>query len=208
MGITANVISIYYSVGDPISPGTIADLCNQHFFPIIELDDANHTLAQIANGADDKPLETLATELGTMQTPVGIVFDHEFNGPWFSWGWQHVTPAQFVAAWRHIVTIFRSDGATNVTWIWNPNVTTPYTDPDLAAWYPGDAYVNWVGLDGYFYATTDTFTSVFTGTINQVRAFTKRPQIIMETGLTQPPAGRAPLPAYSRAPRIPPACLG
>ena len=120
---------------------------------------------------------------------MGVVFDHEFNGPWFDWGWQHATPAQFVAAWRHIVTLFRNYGATNVIWIWNPNVTTRYTAPDLQAWYPGDAYVNWVGLDGYFYATTDTFASVFSPTISQIRAFTKRPQIIMETG-ANPASGR------------------
>lgn len=182
MGITSNVTAVYYSIGQPIDTQTIASLCAQHIFPVIELDDANNSPAQIANGADDKSLESYALELGTMQTPVGVVFDHEFNGPWFDWGWQHATPAQFVAAWRHIVTLFRNYGATNVIWIWNPNVTTLYTTPDLQAWYPGDAYVNWVGLDGYFYATTDTFASVFSPTISQIRAFTKRPQIIMETG--------------------------
>ena len=187
MGITANVVSLYYNVGQTINMQTIANLCAQHMLPIIELDD--NSLAQVTSGAEDKALASYALALGTMQTPVGIVFDHEFNGPWFPYGYSHVTPAQFVAAWRHIVTIFRDNGASNVIWIWNPNVTSLYTAPDLKPWYPGDAYVNWIGLDGYFYATTDTYASVFSPTINQIRAFTKRPQIIMETGAS-PDSGR------------------
>jgi mannan endo-1,4-beta-mannosidase len=168
----------------------IASLCAQHMFPVIELDDATHSLAQIASGVDDKALEGYALTLGTMQTPVGIVFDHEFNGPWFPWGYTHVQPADFVAAWRHIVTIFRDQGATNVTWIWNPNVASEGTAPDLQAWYPGDAYVSWVGVDGYFYLTTDTYTSVFDHTFTEVRAFTKRPLFIAETG-ANPASGRS-----------------
>lgn len=187
MGITSNVISLYYNVGQTINMQTIASLCAQHMLPIIELDD--NSLEQITSGAEDKALESYALALGTMQTPVGIVFDHEFNGPWFPYGYEHVTPGQFVAAWRHLVSLFRNYGATNAIWIWNPNVTSRYTAPDLQPWYPGDAYVNWVGLDGYFYVTTDTYATVFTPTINQIRAFTKRPQIIMETGAS-PTSGR------------------
>jgi mannan endo-1,4-beta-mannosidase len=189
MGITANVTALYFSIGASIPMQTVANLCAQHIFPIIVLQDATKSPAQIASGADDKALQSYALALGTMQTPVGMVFDHEFNGPWSPWGYKNVAPAQFVAAWRHIVTLFRDNGATNVTWIWNPNVTTPYTASSPQPWYPGDAYVNWIGLDGYFYSTSDTYASVFTPTIDQIRAFTKRPQIIMETG-ANPTSGR------------------
>ena len=44
------------------------------------------------------------------------------NGTWYSWGYQHTSPAAFVAAWRHIVTVFRAVGAWNVTWLWTVNV--------------------------------------------------------------------------------------
>lgn len=190
MGITANVISLYYAIGQPINMQTVGSLCSQHKLPVIDIQDEKHSLAQIASGADDQALTSYALGLGTLQAPVAVDFDHEFNGPWFSWGYKNVTPAEFVAAWRHVVTIFRDNGATNVIWIWNPNVTTRWTDPDLQAWYPGDDYVSWVGLDGYFYATTDTYSTVFTPTISQVHAFTKRPVFIVETGAS-PPSGRA-----------------
>ena len=79
-----------------------------------------------------------------------IGFGHEMNAPWYSWGYKHkdVPPATFVAAWRHIVTLFRADGAENVTWLWTINVDTPLTGP-IAEWWPGKGYVTWVGIDGY-----------------------------------------------------------
>jgi mannan endo-1,4-beta-mannosidase len=190
MGITANVTSLYYNIGMSIPMGTVAQLCAQHIFPVLVLEDPNASPAQIASGADDKALESYALALGTMQTPVGLTIDHEFNGPWSSWGYKHATPAQYVAAWRHVVTLFRDNGATNVTWIWNPNVSDQWTAPDLRAWYPGDAYVNWVGLDGYLYATTDTYQSIFGATIDQIHAITTRPVFIVETGAS-PDSGRA-----------------
>jgi hypothetical protein len=190
MGMTANVTALYYSIGTPISTQTVASLCAQHMFPILVFEDANNSPEQIASGADDKALQSYALAIGTMQSPVGVVFDHEFNGPWSPYGYHHATPAQYIAAWRHVVTLFRDNGATNAIWIWNPNVSDKWTAPDLQSWYPGDAYVNWVGLDGYFYLTTDTYESVFSSTIDQIRAFTKRPQIIIETG-ANPASGRA-----------------
>lgn len=67
------------------------------------------------------------------------------------------TSSDFVAAWRHVVSIFRAQGATNVTWIWQ---MTDYafdvnsTDYRYAAkWYPGDNYVNVVGIDSYAWGT-------------------------------------------------------
>ncbi len=72
------------------------------------------------------------------------------NATWYSWGYHHVPPATFVAAWRHVVTLFRDQGAGNVTWLWTINATLGSTGP-IAAWWPGARYVTWVGIDGYYY---------------------------------------------------------
>jgi mannan endo-1,4-beta-mannosidase len=188
-GITANVVSLYYAMGQPIDINTIDDLCAEHIMPIIELDTDSMPLSQITSGAEDGYLRNLALSLSTTQTPVGIDFNHEFNGSWYVWGYQNVKPAQFVAAWQRIVDIFRENGATNVTWIWNPNVAMNRARIDLQPWYPGDDYVTWVGLDGYFYSSNQNYSTVFDNTISQIRAFTKRPMIIMESG-ADPAAGR------------------
>ncbi len=71
--------------------------------------------------------------------------------------------ADFVAAWRHVHDVFVQAGATNVTWVWCPNITTNNTVP-FSALYPGDAYVDWTCLDGYnFYPDWLGFGTIFTG---------------------------------------------
>ena len=98
-----------------------------------------------------------------------IGFGHEMNGSWYPWGYHHVQPATFVAAWRHIVALFASQGALNVTWLWTINDDRPGTGP-IKSWWPGQRYVTWVGIDGYYLRPSDTFGSVFGSTIKQVRA--------------------------------------
>ena len=57
-----------------------------------------------------------------MNGAVAIDFDHEFNGAWSEWGYTHESARTFVAAWRHVVTVFRRNDATDVAWVWNPAV--------------------------------------------------------------------------------------
>jgi hypothetical protein len=59
-------------------------------------------------------------------------------------------PGQFQSAWRAIRNIFEgSNPLTNVTYAWNPNITDYGSHPDPAPFYPGAAYVDWIGIDGY-----------------------------------------------------------
>ena len=104
------------------------------------------------------------------------------NAPWYSWGYGHLPAATFVAAWRHIVTLFRTEGADNVTWLWTLQADRPGTGP-IASWWPGSQYVTWIGIDGYYTSSTDTFASVFGKTISQVRGFTGKPVLLSEVAV-------------------------
>ena len=92
------------------------------------------------------------------------------NGPWYSWGWTHTRAKVFVAAWRHIVDVFRQQGASNVIWLWTVNVDPPNDNAiqNPARWWPGSSYVNWVGIDGYYYKPSWTFAPLFGPTIKIV----------------------------------------
>lgn len=189
-GVAANVASFYIRFGMKLDVPSITSMCERGILPFLEIDTATSAmLRKIVDGSEDSVMASYALELGTVQTPIVIDFNHEFNGPWFAWGYKHVTASEFVAAWRHMVTVFRQNGANNVLWAWNPNVDGNATVQDLQAWYPGDSYVDWVALDGYFYGKWDTFTSVFYPTMRQIRAFTKCPFFIAETG-ANPQSGR------------------
>ena len=142
----------------------------------------------IANGTYDDYLRSYADSVRDFAHAVAIGFGHEMNAPWYSWGYKQTSPATFVAAWRHLVTLFRSAGAGNVTWVWTIQADEPGTRP-IAAFWPGAQYVTWVGIDGYYYRPSDTFASVFGQTIDQVRALTSKPVLLSETAVG-PAAGQ------------------
>ena len=111
------------------------------------------------------------------------------NAYWYSWGYGHLPAATFVAAWRHIVTLFRHQGTSNVTWLWTLQADEPGTGP-IASWWPGEKYVTWVGIDGYYYRPSETFFSIFGKTIAEVRALTGLPVLLSEVAVG-PQAGQA-----------------
>jgi len=157
--------------------------------PLIQIDPTYASVSAIAAGHDDGYLRTYAASVRSFGHPVVIGFGHEMNAPWYSWGYGHVPPQAFIRAWRHIVTLFRQQGADNVTWLWTINASQSETGP-ITSWWPGARYVTWVGVDGYFYRPADTFDTVFAATIHQVRSFTGDPVLISETAVG-PAAGQA-----------------
>ncbi len=162
---------------------SFADLMHQHgAIPFVQIDPTFASMSGIADGAYDDYLRSYADSVRSFGHPVVIGFGHEMNGSWYPWGYHHVRPATFVAAWRHIVALFASQGAQNVTWLWTINDDRPGTGP-IEAWWPGQRYVSWVGIDGYYLRPSDTFGSVFGSTIKQVRAFTKKPVLLSETAV-------------------------
>ena len=157
---------------------------------LVQIDPAGIDLAAIPAGAYDSYLRTYASAVRSYGRRVVLSFGHEMNASWYPWGFGHVAPAIFVAAWRHIVTLFRAVGASNETRLWTVNVTGSSQAAPIAPWWPGVDYVTWVGLDGYFFRSSQTFRSLFGLTIAAVRAITSDPVLIAETGAT-PAAGKA-----------------
>ncbi len=145
------------------------------------------TLASIASGASNLYISRFAQQVKAAGVPIALSFGHEMNGNWYPWGSSDATPASFVAAWRLIHAIFAAAGATNVIWIWNPNVINSAPGP-LQPYYPGNSYVDWIGLTGYFPMTGETtFAQLFGPTMDEIRQFTSKPFIIVETAVETGP---------------------
>jgi hypothetical protein len=75
----------------------------------------------------------------------------EFDGNWFSW--QALTPAaesSYANYFRQIVTAMRSVAGEDFQFVWNPDASA-FTNSgySVAAAYPGNAYVNVIGIDLY-----------------------------------------------------------
>jgi mannan endo-1,4-beta-mannosidase len=162
---------------------TFADMLHDHgMTPFVQIDPTDASVKSIASGDYDDYLLAYADAVADYGHPVVIGFGQEMNAPGYSWGYHHVPPATFVAAWRHIVTVFRKEGADNVTWLWTVDADGPTTGP-IASWWPGRQYVTWVGIDGFYYRPADTFANVFGPTIVQVRALTEAPVLLSETAV-------------------------
>jgi mannan endo-1,4-beta-mannosidase len=159
-----------------------------HITPFVQIDPTFASISAISAGDYDSYLRSYADSVRAFRHPVVIGFGHEMNAPWYPWGYGHVPPATFKAAWRHLVRLFRGQGADNVTWLWTVNADRPGTGP-VADWWPGQRYVTWVGIDGYYYHPSDTFANVFGKTIDQIRKFTHKPVLLSETAVG-PAAGQ------------------
>jgi hypothetical protein len=108
------------------------------------------TAAAIAAGTQDRVILAAARAMRDAGTQVMLVPWYEFDQPRghkrFIGG-----PKRVVAAWRHMVGLFRAVGATNVHFVWTPMAYDfgPHANVDAAAFYPGNAYVHWIGADAY-----------------------------------------------------------
>ncbi|HMC39810.1 MAG TPA: glycosyl hydrolase, partial [Acidimicrobiales bacterium] len=150
-----------------------------------------YTDAAIAAGTYDGYIRSWAAGLAAYGRPVLLRFDHEMNCTWYDWvpGVHGNTPAGFVAAWRHVYAVFAAAGATNVTFVWSPNIDFHGASASLPSLYPGDPYVGMVGVDGYNwgpsgYHTWQTAAQVFGPTLAELPAITSKPQLIAEVGST------------------------
>ena len=187
-GRQPNLVGYYSGWVQPFDMSYAQTLHEHGVIPFVQIDPTAASISAIASGTYDDYLSSYADSVRDFRHAVVIGFGHEMNASWYSWGYKHVPAATFVAAWRHIVTLFRKQGADNVTWLWTLEMDQPGTGP-IASWWPGAQYVTWVGIDGYYYRPTDTFASVFGRTITQLRTFTNKPVLLSETAVG-PQAGQ------------------
>lgn len=189
-GVRPRVVVYYSGWLEPFQVSFARNAARDGSVPLVQIDPDGVSLGAIASGRYDSYLSAYALSVRAYREPVILSFGHEMNGYWYSWGYQHTSPAVFVAAWRHIVTLFRGLRAQNVTWLWTVNTIHDRASvPSPGPWWPGSSYVTWVGIDGYYYQSSAMFTSLFGPTIAAVRTLTRRPILIAETAAA-PAAGQ------------------
>jgi hypothetical protein len=148
-------------------------------------------LQAIAAGQFDDYLRKQAASFAAFKEPLVIRLAHEMNGDWYPWGQgvNNNTPADYVAAYRHVHDVVTGAGATNIVWLWAPNFLNGFSArTPLSSLYPGDDVVDWVGADGYYSDPHDTFRALFSTTIDGLTAVApSKPILLAETAVARTP---------------------
>jgi hypothetical protein len=152
------------------------------------------TLPEITAGKYDSAIRSAAQQAKGLPFEVMIRFAHEMNGDWYPWGTEGSslnTGSNYVDAWRHVVSIFRAEGAVNVKWVWSPNVDYDGSYP-FASYFPGDEWIDYVALDGYNWGTAgqgpdawQTFSEVFATAYGRLTSLSAKPVMIAETASSE-----------------------
>ena len=128
-------------------PGLLADAldrANQRV-PMLTIEPfprrSGPVLERITGGDDDRQLHELARMVRERQPQVALLRWGQEMDLAGLYPWATSDPELYRAAFRHVVSVFRSDGATNARWVWSPA-----GEADAVAFYPGDDVVDYVGL--------------------------------------------------------------
>jgi hypothetical protein len=179
-----------------------------------EYPERRFTLQRIIDGGFDRPLRAWARAARETNIPLLLSFGAEVNDEWGPWSakWNGAGETagygdptypdgaeRFRDAYRHVVTLFRAEGATNVTWFFHADTYPPHQWWNTLDWYyPGDAYVDWLGISNYGSLTAGgpivNFAAKLdaSGVYPLLARLSARPMAVVEMGVVDGPAGVKP----------------
>jgi hypothetical protein len=181
LGRTPAVHLTYYGwATDWTGSVTRADLAAGRI-PLVNWEPHNIDFSKIIDGSLDAEIIARANGSKALGKKFFLDFAAEMNG---DEAWSGNNAPLYVSAYRHIHELFVAAGANNVIWAWCPNVTDTHGgNRTTMDYYPGDAYVDWTGVDGYNWGTKNggwqTFQQVFQN-IYPLLAAKKKPILIGE----------------------------
>jgi len=146
IGRKPNLHLVYFAWNDDWTRSAAKDL-EAGQIPLVNWEPAGIDFHDIASGALDDVIKARAAGAKALGKELFLDFAAEMNG---DEAWSGNDAALYVMAYRHIHDLFVAAGADNVVWAWCPNVTdTDGSNKSTLSYYPGDAYVDWTGVDGY-----------------------------------------------------------
>jgi hypothetical protein len=178
MGQSVAILHLFMGLTAAFPTTVMSEIEANGSMPMVDLGCGN--VSEIAAGHYDTTITSIAQSMKQFAKPVFMRWYYEMNLPNKVRACNAASRSQdFVAAWRHIWTLFHRVGATNVAFVWCPSAR-----PSSDQYYPGDQYVDWVGGDG-FDLTGDgfaAFTSAFKAFYYKWRGL--KPIMIGATGAT------------------------
>jgi hypothetical protein len=187
VGKKMNMLSIFVGGSDPFPSNYGPAVRDQGKTLVIFWEPMSMPLDAIAAGQYDTTIKAFANGAVAYGGPVLFVPFAEMNGDWVPWGGVvgTNTPAKVVAAWRHVHDLF--SGATNVRFGWAVNSNSVPDTPGNAIplYYPGDAYVDVTGVDGFNFGNPwMTFDQIFSAALPILNGYGK-PEMIFSIACMQ-----------------------
>ena len=105
-----------------------------------------------SKGDYDKVIKKYGAWAKSTNRPIYLRIGYEFDGPH-----NELEPKKYVKAYQHIVDLLREEGVNNIAFVWHSYASTPFNNYKLSDWYPGDNYVDWIGISvfGHAYGASD-----------------------------------------------------
>jgi hypothetical protein len=138
-------------------------------------------LSDIISGKIDGKIAEWARAAKDYGKPVFIRFLAEMNGNWNSYSEAYdpsQTHSMYITAWRHVYNGFRKAGVTNLAWVWAPT-SVDTGNVHWTDYYPGDDYVDWVGVSVYSFLGNGDPEQQILGVYNDYAA--RKPVMIAES---------------------------
>ena len=171
--------------------GALPAITWEPWHPADGADQPQYALKRITAGAFDAYIMRWAKAAALFGQPMQIRFGHEMNGTWYPWstGVNGNSANDYRNAYRHVHDMFIAAGAANVEWVWSIDSASkrPQGQKNAIDAYPGDQYVDVVGIDGYnggpTGATWDSPEDLFAPAIDIATSVApEKPVWIYETG--------------------------
>lgn len=99
----------------------------------------------VFEGVYDSVAKQYANWAKSINRPIYLRIGYEFDGPH-----NQLEPDDYVKAYKYLVDFFRSEGVDNIAYVWHSYASKPYKNYPLSSWYPGDDYVDWVGISMFY----------------------------------------------------------
>ncbi len=127
-------------------------------------------------GHYDKVIKKYGAWAKSTNRPIYLRIGYEFDGPH-----NELEPKQYVKAYRRIVDLLRKEGVNNIAFVWHSYASKPFKDYKLSAWYPGDDYVDWIGISVFGHAYGGADFGPYCDTVLNFAKEHKKPIIIAES---------------------------
>lgn len=176
VGRPVDHVATFFGWGDRFPRQYASVVRDQNKTLVIFLEQDTVTLDQIINGSQDAYITQFANGARLYGGPILLSPFHEMNGYWTPWNGMAPgnSPEKVILAWRHMRDLFR--GVPNVRFVWtvNSDSVPDVAENAIARYYPGDAYVDDVAVDGFNFGTPwVSFDTIFRAPLAQLTLYKK-----------------------------------